>query len=170
MAGIFKECWDKNPDGNYRQHESKQMLFRFLVVQRWTNSVFLTPLTLSLVWFFYDICLKLTWKERKFLDIKISHKNFWSTFGLYFTERSFYNFLWVILNRAFWSVVFYSSQKMVLRRFYFIRALTKALTNYYINRSQRHLLAAIKNNLLEGPIPCNVDLWNCFMNLAFSAI
>ena len=40
---------------------------------------------------------------------------------------------------------------MALRAFYFIRALTKALTYYYINRSQRHLLAAIENNWLEGP-------------------
>ena len=30
--------------------------------------------------------------------------------------------------------------------FYFIKALTKALTYYYINRSQRHLLAAIEKN------------------------
>ena len=35
---------------------------------------------------------------------------------------------------------------MVLRAFYFIRALTKALIHYYINRSQRHLLVAIENN------------------------
>ena len=40
---------------------------------------------------------------------------------------------------------------MALRAFYFIRALTKALTFYYINRSQRHLLATIENNRLEGP-------------------
>ena len=43
-------------------------------------------------------------------------------------------------------VVFNSGQKMALRAFYFIRALTKALTYYYINRSQRHLLAGIENN------------------------
>ena len=41
---------------------------------------------------------------------------------------------------------------MALRAFYFIRALTKALTSYYINRSQRHLLAAIENNWMEGPL------------------
>ena len=49
-------------------------------------------------------------------------------------------------NRAFQSAVFNSGQKMALRAFYFIRALTKALTYYYINQSQRHLLAAIENN------------------------
>ena len=37
------------------------------------------------------------------------------------------------------SVVFTSGQKMALRAFYFIRA----LTYYYISRSQRHLLAAL---------------------------
>ena len=41
---------------------------------------------------------------------------------------------------------------MVLRAFYFIRSLTKALTCYYINRTQCHLLAAIENNWFEGPI------------------
>ena len=49
-----------------------------------------------------------------------------------------------LLNSAFQSVVFNSGQKMALRAFYFRRALTKAY--YYINRSQRHLLAAIENN------------------------
>ena len=49
-------------------------------------------------------------------------------------------------NRAFQSVVFNSGQQMALREIYFIRALTKALTYYYINRSQRHLLAVIENN------------------------
>ena len=44
------------------------------------------------------------------------------------------------------SVVFNSGQKMALRAFYFLRALTKALTYYYINRSQRHLLVTIENN------------------------
>ena len=39
-----------------------------------------------------------------------------------------------------------SGQKMALRAFYFIKTLTKALTYYYINRSQRHLLVAIENN------------------------
>ena len=37
-------------------------------------------------------------------------------------------------NRLF-SIVHYSGQKMVLRAFNFIRALTKALKYYYINRS-----------------------------------
>ena len=46
--------------------------------------------------------------------------------------------------RAFQLVVFNSGQKMALRAFYSIRALTKALTYYYIKRSQRHLLAAIE--------------------------
>ena len=41
---------------------------------------------------------------------------------------------------------------MALRAFYFIRTLTKALTYYYINRSQRHLLVAIENNRFGGPI------------------
>ena len=49
-------------------------------------------------------------------------------------------------NRDSESVVFNSGQKMALRAFYFIRALTKALTYYYINRSQRRLLAPIENN------------------------
>ena len=55
-------------------------------------------------------------------------------------------------NRAFQLVVFNRGQKMALRAFYFIRALTKALTYYYINRSQRHLLAAIENNWFGVPI------------------
>ena len=41
---------------------------------------------------------------------------------------------------------------MALRAFYFIRALTKALIYHYINRSQRHLLAAIENNWFGVPI------------------
>ena len=41
---------------------------------------------------------------------------------------------------------------MALRAFYFMRALIKALTYYYIKRSQYHLLAAIENDLLEAPI------------------
>ena len=48
-------------------------------------------------------------------------------------------------NRAFQSVVFNSGQKMALRVFYFIRTLAKALTYYYTNRSQWHLLVAIEN-------------------------
>ena len=39
---------------------------------------------------------------------------------------------------------------MALRAFYFIRTLTKALTYYFINRSQRHLLFAIENNQFGG--------------------
>ena len=57
-----------------------------------------------------------------------------------------------IVNRAFQSVVFNIGQNMAMRAFYFIRTLTKALTYYYIKRSQRHLLAAIENSLLEAPI------------------
>ena len=57
-----------------------------------------------------------------------------------------------MFNRAFQSVVFNSGQQMVLRAFYIIRALTIALAYYYINRSKRHLSAAIENNCLEGPI------------------
>ena len=56
------------------------------------------------------------------------------------------------LNRASQSLVFNAVQKMALRAFYFIRALTKALTYYYINRSQRHLLVAIENNRFGSPI------------------
>ena len=56
-------------------------------------------------------------------------------------------------NRAFRLVVFNNGQNMALIAFYFIRTLTKALTCYYINRSQRHLLAAFENNGLEGLIP-----------------
>ena len=55
-------------------------------------------------------------------------------------------------NRASQSVVFNTGQKMALRAFYFIRTLTKALTYYYINRSQRHLLVAIENNRFRGRI------------------
>ena len=50
------------------------------------------------------------------------------------------------------SVVFNSGQKMAVRAFNLIRALTKALTCYYIKRFQCHLLAAIENNRLGGPI------------------
>ena len=53
--------------------------------------------------------------------------------------------------RALQLIVFISGQKMALRRFYFIVALTKALIYCYINRSQRHLLPAIENDWLEGP-------------------
>ena len=59
---------------------------------------------------------------------------------------------YITFYRAFQSVVFISGQKMALRAFYSIRALTKALTYYYINCSQRHLLAAIENNWLGVPI------------------
>ena len=54
-------------------------------------------------------------------------------------------------NRDSESVVFNSGQKMALRAFYFIRALSKALTYYYTSRSQRHLLVAIENNRFGGP-------------------
>ena len=47
-----------------------------------------------------------------------------------------------LLYRASESVVFNSGQKMAVRAFYFTRALTKALTFYYIKRSQRHLFGA----------------------------
>ena len=59
------------------------------------------------------------------------------------------------------SVVFNSGQKMALRAFYFIRALTKALTYYYISRSQRHLQAAVGNNWSGVPIdhPQNWPYW-----------
>ena len=55
-------------------------------------------------------------------------------------------------DRAFRSVVFNCGQKMALRAFYFIRTLTKALTYYYIKRSEHRLLAALKNELFEGPL------------------
>ena len=51
-----------------------------------------------------------------------------------------------ILHRDSESVVSKCGQKMALRAFYFIRALTKALKYYYLSRSQRHLLAAIEKN------------------------
>ena len=54
-----------------------------------------------------------------------------------------------IINRASQSGVLNSGQKMALVAFYFIRTLTKALTYYYMNRSQRHLLVAFENNLLK---------------------
>ena len=41
---------------------------------------------------------------------------------------------------------------MALRAFYFIRILTKGLTYCYMERSQRHLLTASENNLLEALI------------------
>ena len=79
------------------------------------------------------------------LPADLLHWGFPTLFCLFF----FYFFLFLDsfeIYRAFQSVVFNSGQKMALRAFYFIRALTKALTYYYINRSQRHLLAAIENN------------------------
>ena len=59
------------------------------------------------------------------------------------------------------SVVFNSGQKMAVRAFYLIRALTKALTYYYIDRSLRHLLVAIENNWLEGPIGFLIKFLHC---------
>ena len=61
------------------------------------------------------------------------------------------------VNWAFQSIVFNSDRNIVLRRFYFIIALTNALTHYWIYCSQRHLLASIENNWLEGPIACLKD-------------
>ena len=60
------------------------------------------------------------------------------------------------LNRASKSVVFNSGQKMALRAFYFTRILTKALTYYYIIRSQHHLLDAIESNRFVGTIVLNL--------------
>ena len=72
------------------------------------------------------------------------------------------------LYRASESVVFNSGQKMELRAFYFIRALTKALTYYYINRSQRQLLIAIENNRFGGPIIiCNLQVYKAFLISTF---
>ena len=51
-----------------------------------------------------------------------------------------------VFNRDFQSVFFNCGQNMELTAFYFIKALTKAITYNYINRSQRHLLATIENN------------------------
>ena len=65
-------------------------------------------------------------------------------------------FAFLLFNRASQSVVSNIGQKMALRAFYHIRALTKALTYYYINRSQRHLLVAIEKNRLGGPIHTTV--------------
>ena len=45
---------------------------------------------------------------------------------------------------------------MALRAFYFIRTLTKALTYYYINRSQRYLLVANEKTRFGGPIEYSV--------------
>ena len=59
------------------------------------------------------------------------------------------------------SVVFNSGQKMALRAFYFIRA----LTYYYIRRSQRHLLAAIENNWFGVPIITTSDPKPNFSNI-----
>ena len=47
---------------------------------------------------------------------------------------------------------------MVLRAFYFIRALTIALTYYCINRSQSHLLTTIGKNWLKR------EAWVIFIN------
>ena len=57
------------------------------------------------------------------------------------------------MDRASQSDVFFNGQKMALRAFYFMRALTKAITYYYIDRSQRHLLVVKENNRFGGPIP-----------------
>ena len=73
------------------------------------------------------------------------------------------NTVYIACNRAFQSAVWNSGQKMALRAFYFIRA----LTYYYINRSQRYLLVAIENNSFGGPIEQKVasSRWqmHCFM-------
>ena len=61
-------------------------------------------------------------------------------------------------NRDSESVVFKCGQKMALRAFYFIRALTKALTYYYIIRFKRHLLVAIENNRFAGLIAIHLLL------------
>ena len=51
---------------------------------------------------------------------------------------------------------------MALRAFSNIRALTKALTYYYISCSQRHLLAAIENNRFGVPIRLmKVNIYRC---------
>ena len=68
--------------------------------------------------------------------------------------------------RAFQTVVFNSGQKMALRGFYFIRALTKAIKYYYIDRSQRHLLIAIENNRFGGPI----GHWNPKITIDFKSL
>ena len=68
----------------------------------------------------------------------------------YFFSNSFYSKC--NDDRDSQSMVFTTGQKMALRAFYFIRTLTKALTYYYIDRSQRHLLVAIENNRFGGPI------------------
>ena len=103
---------------------------------------------------------------------------FWY-FVIYFNFVLNYKFVFkhffTIFNRAFQSVVVFSSgQKMALRAFYFIRAQTKALKYYYINRSQRHLLAAFENTWLGGSPYCHQlfprpsDLLKCiFTTLAF---
>ena len=66
--------------------------------------------------------------------------------------------IFISANSDFESVVFNSGKKMALRAFYFIRALTKALTYYYISRYQRHLLDAIENNWFGVPI-LSMDFW-----------
>ena len=68
-----------------------------------------------------------------------------------------------MLKRASQSLVFNAVQKMALRAFYFIRALTKALTYYYINCSQRHLLVAIENNRFGGPNPTDRNVHTTLM-------
>ena len=52
--------------------------------------------------------------------------------------------------------------------YYFIRALTKALTYYYINRSQRLLLAAIENNSVGVPIVVVVVIIVVLVNLPYA--
>ena len=74
----------------------------------------------------------------------------WGILRIEFGVRNYFPNKQDEMNRAFQSVVFNSGQMMALRAFYFIRALTNALTYYYINRSQRHLLAAIYWKLLIG--------------------
>ena len=61
--------------------------------------------------------------------------------------------------RVFQSIVLNSGQKMALRVFYFLRALTKAQTYYCINRSQNHLLAAIENNWFGVLIEMTIVYW-----------
>ena len=87
-----------------------------------------------------------TRRLRKYLNICIEKLNYVKIVCMKF------GFQLCVNDRAFRLVVFTTGQKMALRVFYFIRIVTKALTYYYINRSQRHLLIAMENNRFGGPL------------------
>ena len=103
------------------------------------KNIYLFPLFI----YFFPAC-------QKSLHFNPAGNGFFSTVDFFpdshVKEMSLWHFYQ--MNMAFQSVVFNSGHKMALRAFYFIITLTKY---YCMNRTQRHLLAPIANNWLEGP-------------------